>query len=51
MSAAWSLTVGGVSGELGTAGTNDETGAKIGLGSDTVDASVVPVANTVHDWR
>ena len=45
VSAAWSLTVGGVSGRveslaccLGTASIDDETGAKIGV--DTVDASV-----------
>ena len=49
MSTAWSLTVGGISSpgvepsRLGTAGINDETGAKIG--GDTVDVSVV--ANTV----
>ena len=49
LSAAWSPTVGGVSGPgvepscPGTASTDDETGAEIG--GDTVDASVV--VNTV----
>ena len=44
VSAAWSLTVGGVSSGVGptfwgAAGTNDETGAIIG--DDTEDASVL----------
>jgi hypothetical protein len=53
MSAAWSLTVGGVSGPgvepscSGTAHVNDEMGTEIG--GDAVDASVV--ANTVVDAR
>ena len=47
MSAAWSLTVGRVSGPgvepscSGTARINDETGPEIG--GDTVDASVVAI--------
>ena len=52
VSAAWLLTVGGVSGPavqpscLRKACINDEAGAKIG--DDTVvDASIVPVAKTV----
>lgn len=45
VSVAWSLTAGGVSGQvesccLGTTSFDDETGAEIG--DDTVDASIMP---------
>ena len=51
VSAAWLLTVGGISGPgvkpscLRKACINDEAGAEIG--DDTVDASIMPVAKTV----